>query len=169
MSDVVLSCSGLKKTYHTERGEVAAVAGIDLDVQAGRFAAIIGRSGSGKSSLMAMIGGLSRSSDGTVTVDVTITDELPRGARPDLSVDGTIELERLENVVYVGRPAFGQERTTVGIYKLDASGTYATRTPVQLGRSSVNTIEIVQGLQPGDRVILSDMTPWEANDRIKLN
>ena len=107
--------------------------------------------------------------NGTVTVDVTITDELPRGSRPDLSVDGTIELERLDNVVYVGRPAFGQERSTVKIFRLDPAGTYATRTQVQLGRSSVNTIEIVEGLQPGDRVILSDMSQWDSNDRVKLN
>lgn len=107
--------------------------------------------------------------NGTVTVDVIISDELPRGARPDLSVDGTIELERLENVVYVGRPAFGQERSTVGIFKLDADGSYANRTQVQLGRSSVNTIEIVSGLEPGDRVILSDMSQWDSNDRVKLN
>ncbi|HYP18194.1 MAG TPA: efflux RND transporter periplasmic adaptor subunit [Opitutus sp.] len=107
--------------------------------------------------------------NGTVTVDVTITGELPRGARPDLSVDGTIELERLENVVYVGRPAFGQERSTVGIFKLDGDGVYAVRTQVQLGRSSVNTIEVVQGLAPGDRVILSDMSQWDASERVKLN
>jgi HlyD family secretion protein len=107
--------------------------------------------------------------NGTVTVDVTITDELPRGARPDLSVDGTIELERLDDVVYVGRPAFGQERSTVGIFKLDTDGTYAIRTQVQLGRSSVNTVEIVSGLKPGDRVILSDMSQWDSHDRVKLN
>jgi len=107
--------------------------------------------------------------NGTVTVDVKITDPLPRGARPDLSVDGTIQLERLDNVIYVGRPAFGQERSTVGIFKLNADKTYATRTQVQLGRSSVNTIEIVNGLEPGDWVILSDMSQWDANDRIKLN
>ena len=96
--------------------------------------------------------------NGTVTVDVSLEGELPKGARPDLSVDGTIELEHLDDVIYVGRPAFGQERSTVGIFKLDADGIYATRTQVQLGRSSVNTIEIVSGLRPGDRVILSDMT-----------
>ena len=107
--------------------------------------------------------------NGTVTVDVFITAELPKGARPDLSVDGTIELERLDDVVYVGRPAFGQERSTVGIFKLDADGSYASRVQVKLGRSSVNTIEIVSGLVPGDRVILSDMSQWDANERIKLN
>ncbi len=107
--------------------------------------------------------------NGTVTVDVLFTEELPRGARPDLSVDGTIELERLDDVIYVGRPAFGQERSTVGIFKLAPDGVYATRTQVQLGRSSVNTIEVVNGLQPGDRVILSDMSQYDSNDRIKLN
>jgi HlyD family secretion protein len=107
--------------------------------------------------------------NGTVLVDVRIEGQLPRGARPDLSVDGTIELERLNDVVYVGRPAFGQERSTVGIFRLDPASNDAVRTQVQLGRSSVNTIEIVQGLQPGDRVILSDMSPWDANDRIRLN
>jgi HlyD family secretion protein len=107
--------------------------------------------------------------NGTVTVDVALPGPLPAGARPDLSVDGTIELERLDDVVFVDRPAFGQERSTVGIFKLDADGVYAERAQVQLGRSSVSTIEIVQGLVPGDRVILSDMSQWDANDRIKLN
>ena len=107
--------------------------------------------------------------NGTVTVDVILAGGLPKGARPDLSVDGTIELERLTEVVHVGRPAFGQERSTVGIFKLDAEGIYAARTQVKLGRSSVNTIEIVEGLRPGDRVILSDMSQWDSSDRIKLN
>ncbi|HTX65345.1 MAG TPA: HlyD family efflux transporter periplasmic adaptor subunit [Opitutaceae bacterium] len=107
--------------------------------------------------------------NGTVTVDVTLTGPLPKGARADLSVDGTIELEHLDDVICVGRPAFGQERSTVGIFKLDPDGVYATRTQVQLGRSSVNEIEIVSGLQPGDRVILSDMSQYDANDRVKLN
>jgi len=107
--------------------------------------------------------------NGTVTVDVTLTGELPKGCRPDLSVDGTVELERLDDVIIVGRPAFGQENSTVGIFKLDTNGVYATRARVQLGRSSVNTIEIVNGLQPGDKVILSDTTQWDASDHIKLN
>lgn len=110
--------------------------------------------------------------NGTVLVDVTIINELPRGSRPDLSVDGTIELERLDDVVYVGRPAFGQEKSKVGIFRANgnkSTATEAARTQVQLGRSSVNTIEIVEGLHPGDWVILSDMSPWDANDRIRLN
>jgi HlyD family secretion protein len=106
---------------------------------------------------------------GTVTVDVAFDEALPKGARPDLSVDGTIELERLENVVYVGRPAFGQENNTVGIFKLVSGSNDAVRTPVKLGKSSVNTIEILNGLQPGDQVILSDTSAWDAHDRIRLN
>ncbi|HEY4301440.1 MAG TPA: efflux RND transporter periplasmic adaptor subunit [Candidatus Didemnitutus sp.] len=110
--------------------------------------------------------------NGTVTVDVSLTGELPKGARPDLSVDGTIELERLNDVIYMGRPAFGQEKSDVGIFKLNGdrnTATEATRVRVTLGRSSVNTIEVVSGLQPGDWVILSDMSPYDANDRIRLN
>ena len=107
--------------------------------------------------------------EGTVRVDVTLTGALPPGARPDLSVEGTIQLERLANVVYVARPAIGQDNRTVGIFRLDQNGQYATRTPVRLGRSSVNTIEIVAGLAPGDRVILSDTSQWDDHDRIRLN
>jgi HlyD family secretion protein len=110
--------------------------------------------------------------NGTVLVDVSIVNELPKGSRPDLSVDGTIELERLDDVVYVGRPAFGQEKSTVGIFKTNGdkiSATEATRVQVKLGRSSVNTIEIVSGLQPGDWVILSDMSQYDSNDRVRLN
>ena len=106
---------------------------------------------------------------GTVTVDVAIDGELPKGARPDLSVDGTIELERLNDVIYVGRPAFGQENNTVGMFKLVGGSTEAVRTPVKLGKSSVNTIEIVNGLQPGDQVILSDTSAWDSHERIRLN
>jgi HlyD family secretion protein len=105
--------------------------------------------------------------NGTVTVDVALEGELPRGARPDLSVDGTIELERLDNVLFVGRPAFGQEQSTVGLFKLDATGE-ASRAQVQLGRSSVNTIEILGGLAEGDQVVLSDMSAWDQFDRIRL-
>jgi multidrug efflux pump subunit AcrA (membrane-fusion protein) len=106
--------------------------------------------------------------NGTVTVDVKLEGELPKGVRPDLSVDGTITLERLNNVLYVGRPAFGQEKSTVGMFKLDPDGKYANRVSVGLGRSSVNSVEIVQGLKEGDQVILSDMSRWDGVDRIKL-
>jgi HlyD family secretion protein len=106
--------------------------------------------------------------NGTVTVDVALTGELPRGAVPDLSVDGTVELERLENVLYVGRPAFGQELSTVGLFKLAGESGEAERTQVKLGRSSVNTIEIQGGLNVGDQVVLSDMSAWDAFERVRL-
>jgi len=106
---------------------------------------------------------------GTVTVDVAFDEPLPKGARPDLSVDGTIELEHLNDVVFVGRPAFGQENSTVGMFKLLNGSSEAVRVPVKLGKSSVNTVEILSGLQPGDQVILSDTSAWDAHDRIRLN
>jgi HlyD family secretion protein len=106
--------------------------------------------------------------NGTVTVDVIFSGALPAGARADLTVDGTIELERMADVIYVGRPAFGQELSTVGLFKLVDNGQDAVRVQVKLGRSSVNTIEIQGGLQPGDQVILSDMSAWDRFDRIRL-
>jgi len=106
--------------------------------------------------------------NGTVTVDVKLTGELPKGARPDLSVDGTIDLERLDNVLYVGRPAFGQENSTISLFKLDADSNGAVRTPVKVGRASVNSIQVIEGLHEGDTVILSDMSRWDSTDRIRL-
>ena len=107
--------------------------------------------------------------NGTVTVDVSLEGTLPKGARPDLTVDGTIELERLTDVLYVGRPASGQEHTKVGLFKLSTDGKTASRTTVELGRSSVNTIEVMGGLQAGDQVVLSDMAAWDSFDNIRLN
>jgi HlyD family secretion protein len=106
---------------------------------------------------------------GTVTVDVRLDGQLPPGARPDLSVDGTIQIEKLDDVLSVGKPVFGQENATVQIFKIDPDGKYAQKVKVTFGRSSVNTIEIKNGLQPGDRVILSDMSQYDAYDRIRLN
>jgi HlyD family secretion protein len=106
--------------------------------------------------------------NGTVTVDVTLDAKLPQGARPDLSVDGTIDLEKMDNVLYVGRPAFGQEQSTVGMFRLETDGNNAVRAQVKLGRSSVNTVEILQGLKEGDQVILSDMSRWDSYDRVRL-
>jgi multidrug resistance efflux pump len=108
------------------------------------------------------------SQNGTVTVDVTLTDQLPKGARPDLSVDGTIEIERLDQVLHVGRPAYGQANSTVGLFRLVGGGDEAERVRVELGRSSVNAIEILRGLNPGDVVILSDMSRWDAVERVRL-
>ena len=107
--------------------------------------------------------------NGTVTVDVAFDAALPKGSRPDLSVDGTIELERLTDVLHVGRPAFGQEQSSVGIFRLQPGGREAERVKVRLGRSSVNMIEIVDGLKEGDQVILSDTSAWDAFDRLRLN
>ena len=107
--------------------------------------------------------------NGTVTVDVTLDGPLPKGARPDLTVDGTIELERLDDVIYVGRPVFGQEDSVVSLFRLDVEGDEAQRVTVGLGRASVNTIEVREGLTPGDRVVLSDMSAWDAFDRVRLD
>jgi len=106
--------------------------------------------------------------NGTVTVDVSIDDPLPLGARPDLSVDGTIELERLKDVLYVGRPVHGQSESAIGLFRLVGDGGEAVRVNVKLGRSSVNVVEVLEGLQVGDKVILSDMSQWDNFERIRL-
>ena len=107
--------------------------------------------------------------NGTVTVDVALTGALPAGARPDLSVDGTVDLERLNDVVYVGRPSAGQPNTTITLFRVDPDGRTASRTTVKLGRASVNSIEVLGGLKPGDKVILSDMSSMDSHNRIRLN
>jgi HlyD family secretion protein len=107
--------------------------------------------------------------NGTVTVDVSLEGEMPRGARPDLSVDGTIEVERLPDVLHVGRPAYGQANSAVGLFKLTPDGSEATRATVRLGRTSVNTVEIVGGLSRGDKVIISDMSRWDGYDRVRVD
>jgi RND family efflux transporter MFP subunit len=109
------------------------------------------------------------STAGTVTVEVELLGEMPPGARADLSVDGTIELERLTNVMWVGRPAYGQPESTVGIFKLNDDGKTAVRTNVKLGRASVNAIEVMAGLQPGDRVIISDMSNFDNANKVRIN
>jgi HlyD family secretion protein len=134
------------------------------DIRVGQLAEVDTRNGVVKGRVARMD---PASAGGTVGVDIILEGELPSGARPDLSVDGTIQLERLDNVLYVGRPAFGQEQSTVGLFKLNADGE-ATRTTVKLGRSSVNQIEIVDGLQAGDQVILSDMSAQDQFDRIRI-
>jgi HlyD family secretion protein len=106
--------------------------------------------------------------NGTVTVDVAFDEPLPQGARPDLSVDGTVELELLKNIIFVGRPAFGQEKNTITLFKLQKNSNEAFRVQVKLGRSSVNNIELLDGLLPGDQVILSDMSTYDAHDRVRL-
>jgi multidrug efflux pump subunit AcrA (membrane-fusion protein) len=105
---------------------------------------------------------------GSVTVDIALEGPLPSGAVPDLSVDGTIQIERLNNILYTGRPAFGTGTGQVGLFKLVDGGTTAIRVPVTLGRTSVNTVEILSGLAIGDQVILSDMTQYAAVDRVRI-
>ena len=106
--------------------------------------------------------------NGTVTVDVELVGALPQGARPDLSVDGTIDLDRLTDVLYVGRPAFGNENSTISLFRVSPDGKTATRVPVKVGRASVNSIQVLEGLQPGETVILSDMSRWDSADRVRL-
>lgn len=108
------------------------------------------------------------SSGGMVTVDIALTDSLPRGARPDLSVDGTIEIERLGQVLHVGRPTYGQANSTIGLFRLSPDGDEAVRVQVSLGRTSANAVEIVGGLEAGDLVILSDMTRFGSVDRVRV-
>jgi HlyD family secretion protein len=106
--------------------------------------------------------------NGTVAVDISFDRALPLGARPDLSVDGTIEIERLPNILYVGRPVQGQPNSTVGLFRVLAGGTEAVRAKVVLGRTSVNSVEVLRGLQAGDQVVLSDMSAWDSYDRIRI-
>ena len=106
--------------------------------------------------------------NGTVTVDVELLGPLPQGARPDLSVDGTIDLERMKDVLYVGRPALGNENSTLSLFKVDPDGKGATRVPVKVGRASVNEIQVLEGLKEGDTVILSDMSRYDNVDRVRL-
>jgi HlyD family secretion protein len=136
------------------------------DVQIGQPAVVDTHNGTVNGTVMRVDPGVQ---NGTVTVDVKLTGELPKGARPDLSVDGTVDLERLENVVYVGRPAFGQENSTISLFKLDPDGKGAVRVPVKVGRASVNSIQVIEGLRENDTVILSDMSRWDNTDRIRLN
>jgi HlyD family secretion protein len=107
--------------------------------------------------------------NGTITVDVELTGKLPDGVRPDLSVDGTIDLERMRDVLYVGRPAFGNENSTISLFRLDPDGKSAVRVPVKVGRASVNAIQVLEGLHEGDTVILSDMSRYDTTDRVRLD
>ena len=106
--------------------------------------------------------------NGSVLIDVSLTEALPRGAVPDLSVDGTIQLERLDNVLYVGRPSLGQDESTIGLFRLRRDSDNADRVQVKLGKSSVNAVEVISGLNEGDTVVLSDMSAWDTVDRVRL-
>jgi HlyD family secretion protein len=136
------------------------------DVQIGQPALVDTHNGTASGTVMRVDPAVQ---NGTVTVDVKLTGDLPKGARPDLSVDGTIDLEKLDNVLYVGRPAFGQENSTISLFKLDPDGKGAVRVPVKVGRASVNAIQVIEGLHEGDTVILSDMSRNDNTDRIRLD
>ena len=136
------------------------------DIRVGQVAEVDTRNGTVKGKVARID---PRSEGGTVGVDIILEGALPAGARPDLSIDGTIELERLPDVVFMGAPAFGQENSTVSLFKLTADGSEAERITVKLGKRSVNQVEIVDGLKPGDQVILSDTTAQDGFDRIRLN
>ncbi|HEY7351685.1 MAG TPA: HlyD family efflux transporter periplasmic adaptor subunit [Terriglobales bacterium] len=136
------------------------------DVQIGQPAVVDTHNGTADGTVMRVDPAVQ---NGTVTVDVKLTGDLPKGARPDLSVDGTIDLEKLNNVLYVGRPAFGQENSTISLFKLDPDGRGAVRVPVKVGRASVNSIQVIEGLKQGDTVILSDMSRNDNTDRIRLD
>jgi len=161
--------SGATLARIVEPGRLKAVLRIPetqaKDISLGQPAAIDTRNGIARGRVMRIDPAVQ---NGTVTVDVSLEGELPRGARPDLSVDGTIQVERLDNVLHLGRPAFGQAGSTVGLFKLTPDGAEAVRTTVRLGRASVNTVEVLGGLQAGDKVIISDMSRWDGSDRVRV-
>jgi len=143
------------RVAETEARDIEVGQPAEIDTRTGKIAGRVSRKDPG-------------AANGTVTIDVSLTDELPRGAVPDLSVDGTVQLERLENVLYVGRPSLGQDNSTAGLFKVTTAAGDATRVQVKFGTSSVNEIVVASGLKEGDRVVLSDMSAWDAYDRVRL-
>ena len=135
------------------------------DVTVGQKVAVDTRNGIAEGTVARVAPGASQ---GTVLVEVSLPGELPRGARPDLTVEGTVELERLNNVLFVGRPAGAQSGATVSLFRMQNGSDEAERVQVRLGRSSVNTIEVLAGLSEGDQVVLSDMAQWDDAERVKL-
>ena len=162
--------SGATLARLVEPGKLKAVLRIPetqaKDVVLGQPASIDTRNGIVKGKVMRIDPAVQ---NGTVTVDVSLEGEMPKGARPDLSVDGTIQVERLDNVLHVGRPAYGQANSTIGLFKLVGDGTEAVRVNVRMGRTSVNTVEVLGGLQPGEKVIISDMSRWDAYERVRVD
>jgi len=135
------------------------------DLQAGQRAQVDTRNGVVSGTVLRVAPAVH---DGMVQVDITLNGELPRGARPDLAVDGAVELEHLEDILLMPRPAFGQENAVVELFRVEGNGGHATRVPVRLGRGSVTQVEVLEGLNAGDEVILSDMSRWSGYDRIRL-
>ncbi len=151
---------------HRLKAEIKIAETQAKDIQLGQSAAIDTHNGIAQGRVVRIDPAVQ---EGFVTIDVTMTGTLPEGSRQDLSVDGTVELERLENVLYVGRPSLGQEKGTVKLYKFDPVTGRASRVQVQCGRSSVSNVEILGGLKEGDQVIISDMSAWDTFDRVRLN
>jgi len=143
------------RVAETEARDIEVGQPAEIDTRTGKIAGRVSRKDPG-------------AANGTVTIDVSLTGELLRGAVPDLSVDGTVQLERLEHVLYVGRPSLGQDNSTAGLFKVTSAAGDATRVQVKFGTSSVNEIVVVSGLKEGDRVVLSDMSAWDAYDRVRL-
>jgi HlyD family secretion protein len=143
------------RVAETEARDIEVGQPAEIDTRTGKIAGRVSRKDPG-------------AANGTVSIDVSLTGELLRGAVPDLSVDGTVQLERLENVLYVGRPSLGQDNSTAGLFKVTSAAGDATRVQVKFGTSSVNEIVVVSGLKQGDRVVLSDMSAWDAYDRVRL-
>ena len=143
------------RVAETEARDIEVGQPAEIDTRSGKIAGRVSRKDPG-------------AANGPVTIDVSLTGELLRGAVPDLSVDGTVQLERLEHVLYVGRPSLGQDNSTAGLFKVTSAAGDATRVQVKFGTSSVNEIVVVSGLKEGDRVVLSDMSAWDAYDRVRL-
>ena len=143
------------RVAETEARDIEVGQPAEIDTRSGKIAGRVSRKDPG-------------AANGTVTIDVSLTGELLRGAVPDLSVDGTVQLERLENVLYVSRPSLGQDISTTGLFKVTSAAGDASRVQVRFGTSSVNEIVVISGLKEGDRVVLSDMTAWDAYDRVRL-
>jgi multidrug efflux pump subunit AcrA (membrane-fusion protein) len=156
---------GGKAAYKSTKAQLKIPEAQAKDVQIGQPASIETREGTVAGHVVRVDASVV---EGTVAVDVKLDGPLPKGARPDLSVDGTIEIEKLKDVIYVGRPVFAQPNSTLGMFKLDPGGKAATLVQVKLGRASVNSVEILSGLQPADKVITSDMSAWDAFNRIRL-
>ena len=167
----LIKLEGLTKVFYTDEVETHALAGVHLQIERGEYVAI-GQLASVDTRNGTVEGKVARIDpsvqNGTVAVDITLTGALPKSARPDMTVDGTIELERLPDVLYVGRPAQGQADSLVSLFKIQEGTNEAIRTKVKLGRNSVSTVEIVEGLKQGDQVVLSDTSAWDAFDRIKV-
>jgi hypothetical protein len=162
---LVPQMKGAKAAYKSTKAQLKIPEAQAKDVRIGQSASIDTRNGIVPGHVVRVDPAVV---EGTVTVDVKLDGPLPKGARPDLTVDGTIEIENLKDAIYMGRPVFGQPNSTIGIFKLDEDRKGASLVQVKLGRASVNSVEILSGLQPADKVVISDMSAWDAFDRIRL-